>query len=170
MPGVGFPTRYRKIWKSPVKYIVSSYTSTEGNPTNFNPTNSSLNYWKVLLVLSSPESLKVHWTYDTYIRLCKIHTDVYNTHFKVSETGNATLPHFCSLHHIWYCTQLRSTANATKLTLSQKGFAGDVQYAKLNQLFGKNTRPTMSPASHGGNARACRHSFLPCSMDQEASF
>lgn len=46
-----------------------------------------------------------------------------------------------------------------KLHLKSKDFACDVQYAKLKQLFGTNTCPAMSPASHGGNARACRHSY-----------
>lgn len=45
-----------------------------------------------------------------------------------------------------------------KLHLKSKDFANDIHYAKLKQLFGKNTSPTMSPASHGGNARARRHS------------
>lgn len=49
--------------------------------------------------------------------------------------------------------------NYNKLHLKPKDFAHDVQYAKLNQLFGKNTCPAMPPASHGGNARARRHSY-----------
>lgn len=68
--------------------------------------------------------------------------------------------HFAALLLNTYLT--RRTAEGhwnCNIHLKSEDFADDVQYAKLNQLFRKNTSPFLSPASHGDNVRAHRHLY-----------